>query len=243
MLSVSAVPARGGGRTRIPAHRAFTLIELLVVVAIIAVLAGLLLPAMARAKAIASEKACSSNMHQVQLALGMYADDHADLYPLEPTEHNPHLQLSVTLETYQPGLARVLYCPKAAFSEKYAQDPSYIPKGGTDSLVDTPTNRQAGNISYIYWSFQTNKYCPAAAAYWRETANFIPRQLKTTDVVWFSDDWPKPEASVGERWVVSDFFRQGAPYPHGRAHARGLNIVYLDGHVGLMRGRPRENYR
>jgi prepilin-type N-terminal cleavage/methylation domain-containing protein/prepilin-type processing-associated H-X9-DG protein len=223
--------------------RAFTLIELLVVIAIIALLAALLMPGLARAKSLAHEKGCASNLRQVNLTLRMYADDFADFYPLDWTEHNPHSNLVAQLETYQPGLLRALYCPQAQFSERYARDPAYTPKGGTDSVTDTLTNRTAGNISYLYWSFRTNKYCAEASAYWRETANFTPRQIRGAEVVALDPSKPPLAAAPTERWVMSDFFRQGAPFPHGRLHARGLNVVYLDGHVALMKGRPRLEYR
>jgi prepilin-type N-terminal cleavage/methylation domain-containing protein len=60
-------------------HHGFILIELLVVIAIIAILAALLLPALARAKGTAKTAQCVSNLHQIGLALIMYADENDGL--------------------------------------------------------------------------------------------------------------------------------------------------------------------
>ncbi len=61
--------------------KAFTLIELLVVIAIIAILAAILFPVFAQAKAAAKVTSSVSGLKQVALALPMYANDYDDMAP------------------------------------------------------------------------------------------------------------------------------------------------------------------
>ena len=58
----------------------FTLVELLVVIAIIRMLAGLLLPALSRAKDLARRTQCVGNVKQLALALHLYGSDQGDAF-------------------------------------------------------------------------------------------------------------------------------------------------------------------
>src|SRR5262245_26021547 len=62
-------------------QHAFTLIELLVVIAIIAILAAILFPVFAQARAKARQTSCLSNLRNIDTAFQMYAQDYDEQFP------------------------------------------------------------------------------------------------------------------------------------------------------------------
>ena len=125
-----AVPTTRPRRTGSPC--AFTLIELLVVVAVIAILAAMLLPALATAKSKASATACLSNLRQLGIGCVLYCDDNGGVLPLSAHQRASWIG---TLAAY--GLTNVYRCPR---DTNHARPNGYVindfltpkPYGATD---------------------------------------------------------------------------------------------------------------
>lgn len=104
-LPVSTAPS-GGFTGRAPvARRAFTLIELLTVIAIIAILAGILIPVVGRARESARTSQCTSNLRQIGMGMSLFAADNQGLLPPAagiPPGEAVEVQWTKWLDNYLP---------------------------------------------------------------------------------------------------------------------------------------------
>ena len=119
-------------------QRAFTLIELLVVIAIIAILAAILFPVFAQARAKARQTACLSNMKQAGLAVGMYQQDYDAHYPRSYGRGAPdNVGWADIIQPYAKNI-QFLHCPDDTINQN--SNPAIYP---------TPANNTA-YTSYFY---------------------------------------------------------------------------------------------
>jgi prepilin-type N-terminal cleavage/methylation domain-containing protein/prepilin-type processing-associated H-X9-DG protein len=101
---------------------AFTLIELLVVIAIIALLMGILLPALSRVREQARQQSCATRIRQHLFALNMYAGDNNAKLPLPATTGYWLQDVAVNTVNFmlRTGMTReMFYCPSNANHQKY----------------------------------------------------------------------------------------------------------------------------
>jgi prepilin-type N-terminal cleavage/methylation domain-containing protein/prepilin-type processing-associated H-X9-DG protein len=123
-----------------PQRRGFTLIELLVVIAIIAVLIGLLLPAVQKVREAAARSKCQNNLKQLTLALHMYHDVNNCL----PNSWKAYLSTAVGQNTRAWGWASFIlpYVEQGALYD--ALQPGFNPANGSNNpanAIPLPTTQ------------------------------------------------------------------------------------------------------
>jgi len=104
------------------ARGAFTLVELTVVVAITAVLASLLLPALSGAKEKSRRAVCQNNLHEVLMGVSMYANDHNESLPSSGDNFGYYHSIRLSDETFTNFVyayldnPSILYCPNVDYT-------------------------------------------------------------------------------------------------------------------------------
>ncbi len=193
--------------------RAFSLIELLVVIAIAALLAGMLAPALARARTAAKKGVCTSNLRQIGLALSFYCDRSDGRIPNTHPAQN-YWGSSIPIVRMYGGITFAL--------GRLIEDDGLEP-----GQFGCPANdrREPG---YVRSGWEAGGVVQTAYLYRETEWNFRPL-------------FAHPE-NAG-RAVAVDFasrYEGGELAPHGFAD---VNLLYADGHVGNRPNNDRDNER
>jgi prepilin-type processing-associated H-X9-DG protein len=161
---VGAVPREGTSMERVAIARrqsrggAFTLVELLIVIGIIAVLIGILLPVVGRARQQANAIACASNLRQVAMAFMMYTQGNKGVFPTagQLSNNNPAFQWRQLPTDWLYWGADMQFAPYGFTAAQYNIDGSpiarYLAKPLRARVLQCPSDElnRTRNTGYFY---------------------------------------------------------------------------------------------
>lgn len=190
----------------------FTLLELLIVIAIIAILASMLLPALNQARAKGYQISCAGNMKQLGMSAAMYQQANRDIMPAPLSTAG--VRWRTLFLPYIEGDSSDLYKEDTAFEYKLqcrtalAEAPAVDRRSYSYVQVDLAQNSTRGfTVNRVKAAFATGLYAESRV-------------------------FPTPDRFGN--YISVESTARGVHYPASR-HLQGTNVTFVDGHVGWFK--------